>query len=143
MIIKALREGLIEHEASDTGGVPRWQSSCPDRLAEATVYTSYIYVYGDRTKLYLVRASYIHIYGDFLLRRVYLISSRFSGACVFHVFLYLYWSVVRGNYWVGKVPAAVFRAHNRPKTALFSWSFAARWHAFPFLMLFAIGCVFL
>ena len=36
MIIKALREGLIEHEASDTGGVPRWQSSCPDRLAEAT-----------------------------------------------------------------------------------------------------------
>ena len=34
--IKALRKGLIEHEASDTGGVPRWQSSCPDRLAEAT-----------------------------------------------------------------------------------------------------------
>ena len=30
VIIKALREGLIEHEASDTGGVPRWQSSCPD-----------------------------------------------------------------------------------------------------------------
>ena len=36
VIIKALREGLIEHEASDTGGVPRWKSSCPDRLAEAT-----------------------------------------------------------------------------------------------------------
>ena len=36
VIIKALRKGLIEHEASDTGGVPRWQSSCPDRLAEAT-----------------------------------------------------------------------------------------------------------
>ena len=35
--IKALRKGLIEHEASDTGGVPRWQSSCPDRLAEATL----------------------------------------------------------------------------------------------------------
>ena len=35
--IKALRKGLIEHEASDTGGVPRWQSSCPDRLAEATI----------------------------------------------------------------------------------------------------------
>ena len=34
--IKALRKGLIEHEASGTGGVPRWQSSCPDRLAEAT-----------------------------------------------------------------------------------------------------------
>ena len=34
--IKALRKGLIEHDASDTGGVPRWQSSCPDRLAEAT-----------------------------------------------------------------------------------------------------------
>ena len=34
--IKALRKGLIEHEASDTGGVLRWQSSCPDRLAEAT-----------------------------------------------------------------------------------------------------------
>ena len=33
--IKALRKGLIEHEASDTGGVPRWQSSGPDRLAEA------------------------------------------------------------------------------------------------------------
>ena len=35
--VKALRKGLIEHEASDTGGVPRWQSSCPDRLAEATI----------------------------------------------------------------------------------------------------------
>ena len=39
MIIQALRKGLIEHEASDTGGVPRWQSFCPDRLAEATLYT--------------------------------------------------------------------------------------------------------
>ena len=37
VIIQALRKGLIEHEASDTGGVPRWMSSCPDRLAEATV----------------------------------------------------------------------------------------------------------
>ena len=36
MIIQALRKGLIEREASDTGGVPRWKSSCPDRLAEAT-----------------------------------------------------------------------------------------------------------
>ena len=36
VIIQALRKGLIEHEASDTGGVPRWKSSCPDRLAEAT-----------------------------------------------------------------------------------------------------------
>ena len=39
MIIQALRKGLIEHEASDTGGVPRWKSSCPDRLAEATGLT--------------------------------------------------------------------------------------------------------
>ena len=38
VIIQALRIGLIEHEASDTGGVPRWKSSCPDRLAEATKY---------------------------------------------------------------------------------------------------------
>ena len=37
VIIQALRKGLIEHEASDTGGVPRWKSSCPDRLAEATL----------------------------------------------------------------------------------------------------------
>ena len=37
VIIQALRQGLIEHEASDTGGVPRWKSSCPDRLAEATI----------------------------------------------------------------------------------------------------------
>ena len=37
VIIQALRKGLIEHEASDTGGVPRWKSSCPDRLAEATI----------------------------------------------------------------------------------------------------------
>ena len=36
VIIQALKEGLIEHETSDTGGVPRWKSSCPDRLAEAT-----------------------------------------------------------------------------------------------------------
>ena len=36
VIIQALRKGLIEREASDTGGVPRWKSSCPDRLAEAT-----------------------------------------------------------------------------------------------------------
>ena len=42
VIIKALRKGLIEHEASDTGGVPRWQSSCPDRLAEATVHITYM-----------------------------------------------------------------------------------------------------
>ena len=34
--MQALKKGLIEHEASDTGGVPRWKSSCPDRLAEAT-----------------------------------------------------------------------------------------------------------
>ena len=36
VIIQALKKGLIEHEASDTGGNPRWKSSCPDRLAEAT-----------------------------------------------------------------------------------------------------------
>ena len=36
VIIQTLKKGLIEHEASDTGGVPRWKSSCPDRLAEAT-----------------------------------------------------------------------------------------------------------
>ena len=36
VIIQALKKGLTEHEASDTGGVPRWKSSCPDRLAEAT-----------------------------------------------------------------------------------------------------------
>ena len=36
VIIQALSKGLIEREASDTGGVPRWKSSCPDRLAEAT-----------------------------------------------------------------------------------------------------------
>ena len=34
--LQALKNGLIEHEASDTGGVTRWKSSCPDRLAEAT-----------------------------------------------------------------------------------------------------------
>ena len=39
VIIQALRKGLIEHEAGDTGGVPRWKSSCPDRLAEATIRT--------------------------------------------------------------------------------------------------------
>ena len=38
--IQALRKGLIEHEASDTGGVPRWKSSCSDRLAEATISSS-------------------------------------------------------------------------------------------------------
>ena len=37
VIIQALRKGPIEHEASDTGGVPRWKSSCLDRLAEATI----------------------------------------------------------------------------------------------------------
>ena len=37
VIIQALRKGLIEHEAGDTGGVPRWKSCCPDRLAEATI----------------------------------------------------------------------------------------------------------
>ena len=37
VIIQALRNGLIEHEASDTGGVPRWKPSCPDRLAKATI----------------------------------------------------------------------------------------------------------
>ena len=37
VIIQTLRKGLIEHEASETGGVPRWKSSCSDSLAEATV----------------------------------------------------------------------------------------------------------
>ena len=37
VMIQALRKGLIEHEARDTGGAPRWKSSCPDRLAEATI----------------------------------------------------------------------------------------------------------
>ena len=36
VIIQDIKKGLIEHEAIDTGGVPRWKSSCPDRLAEAT-----------------------------------------------------------------------------------------------------------
>ena len=35
--IQAQKKGRIEHEATDTGGVPRWTSSCPDRLAEATI----------------------------------------------------------------------------------------------------------
>ena len=37
VIIQALEEGRIEREACDTGGVLRWMSSCPDRLAEATI----------------------------------------------------------------------------------------------------------
>ena len=52
VIIQALRIGLIEHEASDTGGVPRWKSSCPDRLAEAT---------GLKKRAGLVRAKYLRI----------------------------------------------------------------------------------
>ena len=36
VIIQALKKGLFKHEASDTGGAPRWKSSCPDPLAEAT-----------------------------------------------------------------------------------------------------------
>ena len=40
VIIQALRKGLTEREASDTGGVPRRKSSCPDRLAEATEHSS-------------------------------------------------------------------------------------------------------
>ena len=52
VIIRPLGEGLIEHEASDTGGVPRWKSSCPDRLAEAT---------GLKKRAGLVRAKYLRI----------------------------------------------------------------------------------
>ena len=44
VIVQALRKGLIEHEASDTGGVVRWKSSCPDRLAEATISLSLIHI---------------------------------------------------------------------------------------------------
>ena len=40
VIIQALRKGLIEHEARDTGGVPLWKSYRPDRLAEATISTA-------------------------------------------------------------------------------------------------------
>ena len=39
VIIQVLSKGLIKHEASDTGRVPRWKSSGPDRLAEATTQT--------------------------------------------------------------------------------------------------------
>ena len=35
-IKQAPKKGLIGHGASDTGRVPRWKSSSPDRLAEAT-----------------------------------------------------------------------------------------------------------
>ena len=41
VIIQVLRKGLMEHEASYTGEVPRWKSCCPDRLAEATVPKNY------------------------------------------------------------------------------------------------------
>ena len=76
---------------------------------------------------------------------VYLMSSRFSGAIVFSCVLILVVLVCGSGEcgcWVGNVLAAVIRAHNRPKKAL-SRSFAARWRAFPFLMLFAIGYDFL
>ena len=46
--IQALRKGLIENEASDTGGVPRWKSSCPDRLAEAAI-SRYLSEFGWRS----------------------------------------------------------------------------------------------
>ena len=36
VIIQALKKGLIERDASDTEGVPRWKFSGPDRLADAT-----------------------------------------------------------------------------------------------------------
>ena len=45
VIIQAPRKGLIEHEASDTGGVPRWKSSCPDGLAEDTLSSTYSFHY--------------------------------------------------------------------------------------------------
>ena len=45
VIIQALKKGLIEHEASDTGGVPRWKSSCPDGLAEDTLSSTYSFHY--------------------------------------------------------------------------------------------------
>ena len=41
VIIQALKKRLIEREDSDTGGVPRWKCSCPDRLAQATI-SSYL-----------------------------------------------------------------------------------------------------
>ena len=44
VIIQVLRKGLIEHEASDTGGVPRWKSSCANRLAEATGHYETTYI---------------------------------------------------------------------------------------------------
>ena len=46
VIIQALRKGLVEREASDTGGVPRWKSSCPDRLAEAAAPTLQARIHG-------------------------------------------------------------------------------------------------
>ena len=52
VIIQAVRKGLIEHEASDTGGVPRWKSSCPDRLAEATTRSIHKYVV-ERRSIYV------------------------------------------------------------------------------------------
>ena len=45
VIIHALRNGLIERGASDTGGVPRWKSSCPDRLADATDLTADVFLF--------------------------------------------------------------------------------------------------
>ena len=43
---RGLRKGLVEHEARDTGGVPRSNSSCPGRLAEATISRNWAAVVG-------------------------------------------------------------------------------------------------
>ena len=75
VIIQALRKGLIEHEASDTGGVPRWKSSCPDRLAEATVPIVLLSIWCN------VCACHSSVYHYIAATVVYLVQ-RIIAACV-------------------------------------------------------------
>ena len=133
MIIQALRKGLIEHEASDTGGVPRWESSCSDRLAEATGHSA---------------LREIKVEFDYISRSSWWGCRQLGGLCLFlaavvlllcHSLNLLYtatWHTVvphqtptvgtRGNSWVGFycLVAATLRLLCRS----FNMLYTATWH---------------
>ena len=91
--IQALKKGLTEHEASDTGGVPRWKSSCPDRLAEATVPIRYVSQWwSPHTTL----PSPI-LLGCFLYKNLRYYVRCFGSACIHDSCV---WTVFRDKLWI-------------------------------------------
>ena len=61
---------VAKKRASDTGGVPRWKSSCPDRLTEATYPNILFQVSYDRADVHCTnRTVVVFIYSEYVRKK--------------------------------------------------------------------------